>query len=521
MALSQGACALGLSIGDKWLFSLSGTCQFNGEDYLMTADPAAGDGTLLILSPLAKQQLMHEALQSIAGCSFRGLPSLSGKLGAVLDRAKSTLNEALKQASGSAKTLHEDAEGLSSSSVQLSDRATAVAAQLEEALSTARQLDEAINSNLQATDDLAASAKQVEGEINKGRASLTRSSQQMLDISQRVSETQQIVEAIDEIAFKTNILALNAAVEAARAGEKGRGFSVVAQEVRSLASHASEQANTIRDLLAGVEQSSKAGQAIVAEVGSSFEALFARLNQITLGVSDIRERSKTQALGMQETTITLGEISSSNEQNAHLAENLTTVAGKLKSASGFMLDALDVFELEEGFSHRNHRQAFEIVKSVAMTVAATFEAAISRGEILESELFDRNYQSVPGTNPTRYSTSFDKFCDRVLPIIQEDALQASTFLIYIIAIDDHGYVPTHNKRFSQPLTGDPAKDLAGNRTKRIFTDRVGQLSGSHTEDYLLLTYRRDTGEVLSDLSAPITVNGKHWGGIRAGYTLDS
>ncbi len=82
-------------------------------------------------------------------------------------------------------------------------------------------------------------------------------------------------------------------------------------------------------------------------------------------------------------------------------------------------------------------------------------------------------------------------------------------------------MPTHNRRFSQPLTGDEKIDLLGNRTKRIFDDPVGKRVGAHELPFLLQTYRRDTGEIMHDVSAPIYVNGRHWGGFRIGYRTDS
>ena len=90
-------------------------------------------------------------------------------------------------------------------------------------------------------------------------------------------------------------------------------------------------------------------------------------------------------------------------------------------------------------------------------------------------------------------------------------------LAYAGAVDNNGYFPTHNRKFSQPLTGDYDRDLANNRTKRIFGDRTGSRCGSNTDAFLLQTYKRDTGEVMHDLSVPIRVNGRHWGGFRIGY----
>eukprot|EP01034_Spumella_vulgaris_P001729 gene1729-2279_t len=83
--------------------------------------------------------------------------------------------------------------------------------------------------------------------------------------------------------------------------------------------------------------------------------------------------------------------------------------------------------------------------------------------------------------------------------------------------DCPGYVPTHNKAFSQALTGDAQVDAVNNRTKRKFEDRTGIRCGSHQQAVLLQTYTRDTGELMHDLSVPIMVNGRHWGGLRLGY----
>ena len=105
----------------------------------------------------------------------------------------------------------------------------------------------------------------------------------------------------------------------------------------------------------------------------------------------------------------------------------------------------------------------------------------------------------------------------MLPDIQEPLLQQHSTIAYAGAVDDHGYFPTHNRRYSRALTGNYDIDLANNRTKRIFSDRTGSRCGSSREPFLLQTYKRDTGEVMHDVSAPIYVRGRHWGGFRIGY----
>jgi len=104
--------------------------------------------------------------------------------------------------------------------------------------------------------------------------------------------------------------------------------------------------------------------------------------------------------------------------------------------------------------------------------------------------------------------------------LQENLLNQNKCLIYALCIDRNGYVPTHNRKFSQPLTGDEKTDFVNNRGKRIFDDPVGKRCGSHQQPFLLQTYRRDTGEVLHDISAPIFVKGRRWGGFRIGYATE-
>lgn len=107
-----------------------------------------------------------------------------------------------------------------------------------------------------------------------------------------------------------------------------------------------------------------------------------------------------------------------------------------------------------------------------------------------------------------------------MPSLQEAILAANKDIIYVIATDKNGYVPTHNNAFAKALTGNYELDLAKNRTKRVFDDRVGKRCGSHAQTFLLQTYKRDTGEVMHDLSVLVRVKGKHWRGVRIGYLAD-
>ena len=127
----------------------------------------------------------------------------------------------------------------------------------------------------------------------------------------------------------------------------------------------------------------------------------------------------------------------------------------------------------------------------------TFDNAIDSGLLTVNDVFDRTYVEIKGWNwgdKPKFHTRFDAFCDRAVLIFQDKFLETEDFL-FAVGVDDNGYLPTHNTRYQQPLTGDPEKDLVGNRTKRVFNDPVGLAAAKNTEPGLLqdlpARHRRD------------------------------
>ncbi len=146
-----------------------------------------------------------------------------------------------------------------------------------------------------------------------------------------------------------------------------------------------------------------------------------------------------------------------------------------------------------------------------------FELLLTSGRLSVPQLFDTFYIPIPGTDPQKFHTQYDKLSDGVVQPIIDAVLQRDNRLVFVVAVDRNGYLPTHNARFTRPLTGNPAADAKGNRTKRIFNDRTGLAAARNQQPYLLQRYSRDTGEVMSDLSIPIFIQNRHWGAVRIGY----
>jgi methyl-accepting chemotaxis protein len=153
-----------------------------------------------------------------------------------------------------------------------------------------------------------------------------------------------------------------------------------------------------------------------------------------------------------------------------------------------------------------------------------FNDAITMGAISIEEMFDTDYVEIPGTNPTQHRTRILNWADRALPDFQEAFLAKDSRMAFCVAIDRNGYLPVHNRVYSQPQRpGDVAWNTANSRNRRIFNDPAGLAAGRNTRSYLIQSYARDMGNgvtvMMREIDVPIRVKGRHWGGFRTAYKL--
>ncbi len=150
-------------------------------------------------------------------------------------------------------------------------------------------------------------------------------------------------------------------------------------------------------------------------------------------------------------------------------------------------------------------------------IQTEIEKLISSNRISVTQMFDTFYIPIPNTNPQKFKTQYDKFADQTFRIILDSYLEMDKRVLFVVAVDRNGYLPTHNTKYSRPLTDDEDFNTKNNRTKRLFNDRTGLAAARSTAPYLIQKYSRDTGEQMADLSVPIVIKGKHWGALRIGY----
>ena len=471
----------------------------------------------------AAQQLQSDLLQSATGKNK--LLTTVSDMTSVVEKNSITLAEVSWQA----KAINKEMAELASKGMQMAAASQALSDNAAQVSANASQVaQQAQRAQADSTDGQLQLSQTIQG-MRQMSARTEAVSVSMEKLQGSSSQIGSVVKLIREIAEKINLLSLNAAIEAARAGEHGRGFAVVADEVRSLAEKTHQATQEIDASVGGIGLETRQAVASIQDLLHDVQQNVGQIEQVGQRLNGILNFSNVLSEQM-------GGIVQASETSSQAVGKISNYLREIKDELTIFGEGLDsqerqikgLTELSEGFfdkvidleSDSAHRRMYRVARSAADAIQSTFEQAVAKGELPLIDLLSQDYQPIANTNPPQFRSRFDAFTDRVLPPIQEPLLQAHPSLVFAISTQQSGYVPTHNTKFAKPQTGNYAVDLVNSRSKRIFNDPTGSRCGSHTKKMLLQTYKRDTGEIMHDLSVPIYVQGKHWGGFRMGYRAD-
>ncbi|QVK38308.1 methyl-accepting chemotaxis protein [Enterobacter asburiae] len=255
-----------------------------------------------------------------AGRLIPGINSLSGNI--------ATLVREIRASSQTAMTLSDQ---LSARSAQLSVKTEQQSASLVQTAASMEQMAASTKNNADNTRLASEQANVATLQARKGGELMGQVASNMQSITECAQQMTEIISLIDGIAFQTNILALNAAVEAARAGDHGKGFSVVAEEVRNLAHRSAEAAKNIKMLIEVTSSNVTQGASVVSQAEKNMHEIVTGSGNVSRLMDDISASTSEQEKGISQITLALSELERVTQSNVSMAEELNGSSDVLRN----------------------------------------------------------------------------------------------------------------------------------------------------------------------------------------------
>jgi methyl-accepting chemotaxis protein len=277
------------------------------------------------------------------------------KIKDALNTAVANLDEALAQVNASSDQVAAAAQQISTGSTELASGASAQSGAIQEVTASLQQLAGSARHSAESANTARAMSMAAKGSTAQGVESIERLSDAMSRIKASSDSTARIVKTIDEIAFQTNLLALNAAVEAARAGDAGRGFGIVAEEVRNLAMRTAEAARTTAQLIQESAKNAESGVALNAEALARLAHINLQVNRVGEVMAEVADSSEQQSRGVAQISDSMRRLSDLTQNAAASAQESSSAAIELSSQAAQLQEMVASFSLSHGDANERQR----------------------------------------------------------------------------------------------------------------------------------------------------------------------
>jgi methyl-accepting chemotaxis protein len=306
----------------------------------MKADAMAGSELALLGANLSREEGKFDL--RLAPMTLTGLSSRTFK--ATLD----AIHLALQQVSAIVDQMAESSEDIAAENHALFQEIQTQANGLKDSNQTIMQIAQRIRSSAEhaaTANGLARDTSEVARESGKVVSDVVG---KMSQIDQAVQRMGEMIAAIEGIAFQTNILAINASVEAARAGSSGRGFSVVAAEVRTLAQRSASAARDIKNLIADSLQKVGEGSALATQAGVAMAHVVEKVGSVAELIDRVSSASDAQSSDVDRFCQGIDEMDSALGSNVEHVKNVASASGSMHEKAHTLRTAISAFLVERG-----------------------------------------------------------------------------------------------------------------------------------------------------------------------------
>ena len=256
-----------------------------------------------------------------------------------------TFNHILKEINAAADQVAIGSKQIAESSMQLAEGTSEQASSVEELNATIEDIAGQTQNNTQNAENANHLSKNAMENVEKGSNEMKGMLSAMEQINRSSVSISNIIKVIDDIAFQTNLLALNAAVEAARAGAHGKGFSVVAEEVRNLAAKSLNASKEISELIGDSVSRVSEGSKIAHETAESLEIIVKEIKEISGIASQVAQASTHQSGAIGQINIGLNQISTVTQSNSAASEEQASASQQLASQADLLKAMVNQFRL--------------------------------------------------------------------------------------------------------------------------------------------------------------------------------
>ncbi|MEG6523817.1 methyl-accepting chemotaxis protein [Desulfotomaculum sp. 1211_IL3151] len=256
-----------------------------------------------------------------------------------------SINQILSQVTVAVDQVAAGSRQISEASQALSQGATESASAVEQISSSMQEMASQTSQNAENAMQANQLAVLAKDNAENGNQKMVQMVKAMTDINESANGISKIIKVIDEIAFQTNLLALNAAVEAARAGKHGKGFTVVAEEVRNLAQRSAKAAKETTEMIEDSIKRTEVGTQIAQDTSKSLEGIVNGATKVTDLISEIAAASKEQAQGIGQINAGLSQVDQVTQQNTASAEQSAAAGEELSGQAVNLKEMLGHFRL--------------------------------------------------------------------------------------------------------------------------------------------------------------------------------